>query len=280
MEVSIGTMKLRIARADRTRAMQLDKLPELFTSTFIQTNRRIVRNTPKLALRLRSTEGRLSDLPKTTMQRPRRIDPRTIELTVTRPDWGPIRNPLKRLARIPADIQREFLVASPFIDIENPRIAALAKKARGNARTPAELADRLRRFVGDYIKRKDLGVGFATASEVAQTRQGDCTEHGVLLAALARANGLPARVVAGLILIPGRRDAFGYHMWTQVWIDGRWWDIDAAMDQTDCDATHIALSASSLGGGGLLEDSLAIATIIGRLKIEVMSGGEPPTDGD
>ena len=38
----------------------------------------------------------------------------------------------------------------------------------------------------------------------------------VLLAALARARGIPSRAAVGLVYV-GALKGFGYHMWTEVW---------------------------------------------------------------
>ena len=63
--------------------------------------------------------------------------------------------------------------------------------------------------VAAAVLRADLGheeevarlLPDATAAEVARSREGDCTEHAVLLAALARARGIPARVAMGLVYV-------------------------------------------------------------------------------
>ena len=94
----------------------------------------------------------------------------------------------------------------------------------------------------------------------------------ILLAALARANGLPARTVSGIIYVDGflgKRQVFGYHMWTQVWIAGQWVDLDAAQRQTDCDPTHIALAIMPMNDAGFADGALALVNVIGRLKIDL-----------
>ena len=67
-----------------------------------------------------------------------------------------------------------------------------------------------------------------TASDVARSHSGDCKAHAVYLAALARARGIPARVAVGLVY-SDRLAAFGYHMWTEVYIDGRWIPLDGTL---------------------------------------------------
>jgi transglutaminase-like putative cysteine protease len=137
----------------------------------------------------------------------------------------------------------------------------------------------MRRFVHEYIDGKGLDVGFATASEVARQRQGDCTEHGVLLAAMLRADGIPARVAGGLVYIDrfeGRRGIFGYHMWAQALLetaDGpAWTDLDGALSETAAsDATHIALAVSPLADGDTQGVFMSIVALLGRVQIRVES---------
>ena len=149
----------------------------------------------------------------------------------------------------------------------------MAKAAAPDRAQPYQLADALCRYVARIITNKNLNVGFATASEVARSREGDCSEHAVLLAALARANGLPARAVSGVIYVEGvggKDPVFGYHMWTQVHLGGVWVDLDAAQQQTDCDPTHIALAILPMNDAGLADAALSLLTVIGRLNIDVL----------
>lgn len=143
------------------------------------------------------------------------------------------------------------------------------------------VASRLRAFVHSYIDEKDLSVGLAKAGQVARTAQGDCTEHAVLLTALLRANGIPARTVSGLLYVEkflGQEGVFGYHMWTQAWLEqgepgspagGRWADLDAVLPDHDFDAAHIALTVSSMADGQLINDMVEMLPKFGRLEIQV-----------
>jgi hypothetical protein len=116
-------------------------------------------------------------------------------------------------------------------------------------------------------------VGFATASEVCRNKEGDCSEHAVLLAALGRACGIPTRVVTGLVYVPifgGDADIFGFHMWTQFRIGDSWVDFDAAQHESDCNPTHIAFSTSSLAGAGLGQISINLVHLIGNLELDIV----------
>ncbi|MBZ0171892.1 MAG: transglutaminase-like domain-containing protein, partial [Phycisphaerales bacterium] len=165
-----------------------------------------------------------------------------------------------------------------MLTCDDPRVAELARDALTAApEDAAKRAELLRRFVHRHIRTKDLSVGFASAAEVARTREGDCTEHGVLLAALLRADGIPSRVVSGLIYadqFAGSDDIFGYHMWTQAYleIDGepRWVDLDATLpDSLPMTATHIALAVTGLPDENRINALVELAPLMGRLAIKV-----------
>src|SRR6187397_3545992 len=73
---------------------------------------------------------------------------------------------------------------------------------------------------------KDLSTNLTTASQVLAHKQGDCTEHALLFVALARAAGIPAREVSGLVYMGDDIQRFGWHAWAEVDIAGRWVQVD------------------------------------------------------
>ena len=146
----------------------------------------------------------------------------------------------------------------------------------GAADAPPVQAQAIVRFVSNYISDKSLDVGFASASEVCRTREGDCSEHAILVAALLRANKIPSRVVSGIVYVPeflGKESVFGYHMWTQGLIENQhgvneWIDLDAAYPMN---ALHIALETSSLSDDDSINSMVAVARVLGNLSIHVES---------
>merc|ERR1719261_1398662 len=68
-------------------------------------------------------------------------------------------------------------------------------------KTELQLAYSLRDLVHTHISSKHLSTAYASASETARSGSGDCTEHAVLLAAVVKARGLPARVCHGLVYV-------------------------------------------------------------------------------
>lgn len=135
------------------------------------------------------------------------------------------------------------LASTRWLEADAPEVVALAARAARDVTSPRETMRRLEAFVRDYIEIKSLRVGYASAAEVVRDREGDCTEHAVLLAALARARGIPARVATGIAYAPvmgERRHVFVPHAWVLAWVDGRWQGFDAALPGYD--AGHIAFS--------------------------------------
>lgn len=139
--------------------------------------------------------------------------------------------------------QADDLAANRWLQSDAPDVVALAREAARGARGPAAQVAQLERFVRGYIRTKSLRVGYASASEIVAGREGDCTEHAVLLAALTRALGIPARVATGIAYAPayaGQRDVFVPHAWVLAWVEGEWRGYDAALARYD--AGHIAFT--------------------------------------
>jgi hypothetical protein len=176
--------------------------------------------------------------------------------------------------------QPDDLHANAWLQSDAPAIRELAAQAVGNAVDDRQKMRRLRSFVSHYINQHGLDVGYASALEVVGTRQGDCTEYAVLLAAMARAEGVPARVVTGMVYADRFANAsrvFVPHAWVQAWVNGRWQSYDAALRHFD--STHIALDT----GDGDPWHFFAAANVFSALRIndvqpswEFMAPGPPP----
>ncbi len=164
-------------------------------------------------------------------------------------------------------IDPAYLRPNTMISSNDERIVALARQAVGNAADPWEKSKRIVHWVVRNVQDKNFATGFASASEVARNLTGDCTEHGVLVAALCRAEGVPARVVVGLVYADNL-GGFGYHMWNEVYVNQRWVAVDAAFDQEAVDAVHLKLSDASLDGVAPFEMFLPIVRVLGKMTVE------------
>ncbi len=270
-DLSMGIGKLIARRCSKAEAMReaTGPPPELLVSSTIKPDKPLkrVESVTHLELRLRVNDGEMPDLPSAGAQRVAMQDDGsaivTIDLDREGDEWAEEK---------PEDMS-EFLEPSMLINAEDEEIIALSKKAVRGAKDDAmSKAEALRAFVERYITRKGLEVAFATAGETARSRQGDCSEHAVLLCALLRAQQIPARIATGLVYVDefaGERDIFGWHMWTQAWIDDHWVDFDATLRRR-FHAGHIMTGASSLAAGIGDVDLMSLLMLIGKLDIDVL----------
>jgi hypothetical protein len=163
----------------------------------------------------------------------------------------------------------EALEPTRFLQSDNEQVIALARRAIGGTKDAAEAAKKIEAFVADFIENRSLSVGYASAAEVAASRQGDCSEFAVLTAAMCRAVGIPAQVVAGVAYVDDflGNQGFGGHAWTQVYIGDKWIGLDASFKgagRGGYDAGHIALAA----GNGEPGDLLNLVPTLGQFKID------------
>lgn len=198
----------------------------------------------------------------------KKLGPETIELQVrasTLASAADAAPPATTAKNVPS----EYLESNGLIESDDPQIVELAREAAGAAEQPWEAAQRLERWVYENLTEKNFSRAFSSAAQVAREREGDCTEHAVLLAALARARGIPARVAMGLVYVE-RAQAFAYHMWTEVYVGGRWIALDGTLGRGRVGAAHIKLSDSSLAGVSVVDEFLKVLPVLGRTKIEVL----------
>lgn len=144
---------------------------------------------------------------------------------------------------------QEALKPTEILQCDDEKIIALAHKAVGNTKDAAKAARKIEAFVNNYMRPSGSST-FASAVEVANEREGDCTEYAVLTAALCRAAGIPARVVVGYVYcdyFDGKWNVFVPHAWTEAYIGDKWIGLDATKNRffgifNSFTAGHIALS--------------------------------------
>jgi len=117
--------------------------------------------------------------------------------------------------------------ATFVIDYDEPAVLTLAEQLRTELQRTPTVAE-LTQFVDSTINDKTYSRGFEIASQVAKHNSGDCTEHAVLLAALARYFQMPARVTFGLLLYEEDNKLMtAGHAWTNILYEGQWVRADA-----------------------------------------------------
>ena len=152
------------------------------------------------------------------------------------------------------DLQPSLLVQSDAVTLRKQAFAIIGEERNGL---------RAVRMISSWIyqnleKRPTLSIPNALA--VYEMRAGDCNEHSVLFAALARAVGIPTRIAAGLLYTEGR---FYYHAWNEVYL-GEWIAVDPLMNQVPADPTHVRLVT------GELDRQVELVRALGRLSIKVL----------
>lgn len=119
-----------------------------------------------------------------------------------------------------------FLGAEPLLEADDADLRSLA--AQLQRATPAASARAVFEWTRDHLRYEGYVAEARGAREALRRASGDCTEYAYLSAALARALGVPARVVGGFVVSgPQRLRATDYHDWTEVHVDGRWLLLDA-----------------------------------------------------
>lgn len=196
-------------------------------------------------------------------QQVRSIDANTAEITVYAIRPGVAGNPAAK-DDPPVAADRE---PNNHIQSDDPAIVAAAREAAGDRTDPWQVAVALERYTRGRITQTGYSQAFDSALDVLKSGKGDCTEHSVLLAALARARGIPARVAIGLVY---QDQAFLYHMWNEIYVDGRWIPLDATRARGGTSAAYLKLACSSLEGASAYASMLPVAQVAGRLKVEIV----------
>jgi hypothetical protein len=272
--MGLGDLIMRLSTKEKAQAGDDAPGPEMMIDTFVKPDKPIndSMKAVKAKLRLSVKQGTMPALPAAGAQRVEMSeDGKSAVLTIDIND---------NLAADEADVANaEYLEASTMVDAGDPLIQKLARGAAERqegvtqgAVDQLKRAEALRRVAHRRISRKGMETAFASASETAKTQTGDCSEHGVLLCALLRADGIPARVATGLIYIEdfgGANGIFGWHMWTQALIDGKWVDLDATLP-VRYSAPHVLTNTSSLSSGLAAGDMMSVIQLIGNLDIQVL----------
>ena len=146
------------------------------------------------------------------------------------------------------DDSSAWLRATPFVDSDTPAVVAFARTAAGGR------ADARERAIALYYAVRD-GVTYTPycdfrspetyrASAVLAKGAGFCVGKAALLAAVARAEGIPARLrfadVRNHLCTPRLRalvggDVFYYHGFVELELEGRWVKATPAFDLALCE---------------------------------------------
>ncbi len=146
----------------------------------------------------------------------------------------------------------KYLRPTPTIDCDNEAIKEKAQSLTKGQKEVTDKAKSLFYFVRDKIKynfwaMSDLLEDYR-ASRTLERGEGFCVQKAVLLAALARAVGIPARLRHAAIrnhTVPNkvrelmRGNLFAFHGYDELYIEGKWVKATPAFDAEMCQKNRI-----------------------------------------
>jgi transglutaminase-like putative cysteine protease len=161
--------------------------------------------------------------------------------------------------KIPTADLKAFLRPEQFIESDHLTITELAAKIVSSDDLPMLKAQKLVNWIFKNIEKRPV-ISIPDAVTTLKNRIGDCNEHAVLLAALARAAGIASKIESGLVYLNGR---FYYHAWNLLYV-GQWITADSVFGQIPADAARIRFAS------GNPQSQLELLPVIDRVGIEVI----------
>ena len=135
---------------------------------------------------------------------------------------------------------KEYLQSSEYIDIDNEEIKALANQLAENTKDDTEIAQRCFEWVRDNIKHSwdyKLNPVTCKASDVLKHGTGYCYAKSHLLAALLRANNIPAGLCYQRLSINDDGAPYSLHGLNAIYLkDYGWYRVDARGNKETVDA--------------------------------------------
>lgn len=249
----------------------VNEVPELMVSLFVEPSKKIDNTKTQLAIKVTSKDGTKLTLPSAGYQRSQSNEDGSVTLTID------LASPTE--ATESEKIDEGFVSATAICDGTDTAVSKIANEtlsALPTSSTKMEQALALRAKVYEYIDNKGMSTAFASASQTARNKEGDCSEHAVLLCGLLRAANIPSRGVMGLVYVPNYgkpNGVFGWHMWSQALVDGKWIDLDATLTEPFT-VGHIAAVTTSLSDEGMAAEMSGILATIGNLDVEVIEADQ------
>jgi transglutaminase-like putative cysteine protease len=159
----------------------------------------------------------------------------------------------------------EYLAVTPFLDHDTPAVSVFAAQAVGDAEDPLLIAERLFYAVRDGIRYDPYRVSQDPddyrASAITASDANWCVPKSVLLAACARARGIPARLgfadvknhlTSARLSASMGTDLFAWHGYAELWLAGRWVKLSTAFNIELCERFGVRALAFDAVHGALM----------------------------
>jgi hypothetical protein len=154
------------------------------------------------------------------------------------------------------------LKPSATVQAKDPAVRALAVKITAGQESDKEKIRTVLGWLEENIRKEPVDA--FSALDVLDSRRAECQGHAYLYTAFMRSLGVPTRVVNGLVY-SSEHGGFLYHSWAESFVEGSWRAVDPTFNQTEADATHIAL----MHGEGLSE-LIPLVDWVGSTRIRVL----------
>jgi hypothetical protein len=168
---------------------------------------------------------------------------------------------LEKAAALLTSEREPYLKPTPALQSDQPEIRALAAEIAGDETDAFRKASKFQDWIYKNV-RQTMAANASSALDVAKNRAGDCTEITLLFVALARAAGIPAREVGGVMYAEEEPPVFGWHAWAEIHDGHQWVSIDPTWNQVYVDAAHMKLTEGT--------QDWSWVNLLGRMKIQVL----------
>ena len=252
-------------KTDRDTALgDVEEVDIMLSTRLIPTGKKPKKEAARFEANVRLSKGNINDTLITNTRQKLKLNPDgSAKLSIQIPNVDakdcvnlPIQNP---------DL-KTFLSSTAYIEANHPDIRSKAVEVIDGEVNSWRAAKKLSEWVYKSIHSKNLSGGFNSSLKTLESLSGDCTEHTVLMIAMARSVGLPARICSGLIYF---KDAFYYHYWTEVYV-GTWIQMDPTLGQNVADANHIQLQGGILESNTMVEFTEGVFRTINQLDINII----------
>jgi Transglutaminase-like superfamily len=180
-----------------------------------------------------------------------------------------------------ANVGPEFLSESYFIDWNKDLVKDHAKAAIYNLPATASAWQRAKAvelWVQKNMKAAEFSQAMASCAATAKNLSGDCTEYAMLAAGMCRALGVPSRTAMGLVYALDRKGQpmLAYHMWFEVFVEGRWMGLDATLGRGGVGPGHLKITDHSWFEEKSLAPLLPVMGVLGsEPKVSSLEIGKP-----
>ena len=258
-------LSVKVSKTDKRTALGLvEDVDLVFNTRIVPTGKKPRPNASRLEVNLQLSKGNLKDtIIIDSRQKLLQNSKRTGKLLISKQKIN-----AEDCPKIPIQDPelKDFLSTTVFVETDHPDIRAKAVEIIEGEENSWRAAKKLCKWVDKSIRDKHISGGYNSALSTLKSSVGDCTEHTVLLIALARSVGIPARICSGLVYVD---KAFYFHFWPEVYI-GTWIQMDPTLGQTIADANHLQLVGSTVESDTMLELAEGVFRTVNQLEIEIL----------